>query len=147
MLKKVKLDIESHITELDEFGLITSEVETSRATHDGVLIFFNDEVSLSYHEKNENGEVFCKIIVRDNSVTVQRRGAIVSTMVFEKDRTFNTVYEIPPFKFDMEIKTKSIINSLLSKESFLGIVYEMRVGGAGKLAKMNITACEVKNKQ
>ena len=143
MLKKIKLDIESVITDLDDFGLPDGEPETNRSSHMGAIRIAEDETVISYKDSDENGAVSCAVAIRGGSVSVRREGAICSVMVFDTDTPFKTVYSIPPYKFDMEIVTKRLDVSFDGGCGKINIVYHMNVGGAKKNAKMKITVREV----
>ena len=140
MLKKIKLDIESTIADLDECGMPDGEPEISRTSHPGVMRIAEDEISLSYRESNENGCVSCAITVRGGLVSVRREGAIASVMLFDPEEPFKTVYSIPPYKFDMEIVTKSLSVDVSEAGGKIDILYRMTVGGAVKEAEMSIRA-------
>ena len=143
MLKKIKLDIKSIIVDLDSCGLADGEPEINRSTLAGIMRIAADETVLSYKDKDENGSVSCSITVRENTVTVRREGAIASVMVFNTDEPFRTVYSVPPYKFDMEIKTKRLIADLSDSGGKIDILYVIDVGGTKREAKMSITASEV----
>ena len=92
----------------------------------------------------ESGSVFSDILIRESgTVTVRRSGAIDSTMHFDINEEFNTVYSLPPYKFDMTVRTEKIKNSLSVFGGTLEIFYGMSVGGAGKRVKMRIEVSEV----
>lgn len=146
MLKKIKLDIESIITNLDDFGLPDGDPEVSRTSHAGVMRIASDETVLSYKDSDENGSVSCNVTVRGDSVSVRRDGAICSTMLFGTDEPYKTVYSIPPYKFDMEIVTLRLDTNLSELGGKIDVLYTMDVGGAKKNAKMRITVSEVQEK-
>lgn len=143
MLKKIKLDIKSIIVDLDSCGPADGEPEINRSTLVGIMRIAADETVLSYKDKDENGSVSCSITVRENTVTVRREGAIASVMVFNTDEPFRTVYSVPPYKFDMEIKTKRLVADLSDSGGKIDILYVIDVGGTKREAKMSITASEV----
>ena len=140
MLKKIRLDIESTITDLDERGMPDGEPQISRTSHPGVMRVAADEISLSYRESDENGCVSCVITIRGGLVSVRREGAIVSVMLFDPDEPFKTIYSIPPYKFDMEIVTESLSVDVCEAGGKINVLYGMNVGGAVKKAKMTILA-------
>ena len=143
MLKKIKLNIESYIDSLDEHGLPEGETEENVSSFFGVMKLDGDEITVSYKEADENGTVNCSVVHTPGCVTVRRNGAIVSVMVFDEKEIFKTVYSIPPYKFDMEIKTKRLSSTLTEHGGALDILYEMNIGGMRRAAKMKITVKEV----
>ena len=144
MLKKVKINIHSHIENLDSVGLPDGDAEISDSTYDGVMKTIRDEISLSYKESGEGGEIFSDIQKRDDTVTVSRRGAIESTLHFSKDEVFKTLYSIPPYKFDMTVTTLRLRSDISSLGAEIDILYMMEVGGAKKRCRMKISVCEGK---
>ncbi|MBE6536990.1 MAG: DUF1934 domain-containing protein [Ruminococcaceae bacterium] len=144
MLKKVKLKIKSEIENLNENGTPDGDTELSESAHSGAMKISGSEFSLSYREMTESGSVFSDILIRESgTVTVRRSGAIDSTMHFDINEEFNTVYSLPPYKFDMTVRTEKIKNSLSVFGGTLEIFYGMSVGGADKRVKMRIEVSEV----
>jgi len=143
MLKKVKLKIYSYIDNLDASSLPEGEREISETEHSGAMKLSRGEISLSYRETTEGGSVFSDILVHESgAVTVRRSGAIDSTMHFDEKEAYNTVYSLPPYKFDMTINTKRIRNTLAERGGTLEILYDMKLGGADKRVKMKIEVSE-----
>lgn len=143
MLKKIKIDINSRIENLDDYGLSDGDIEASSTSHFGSLKIFEDEFKISYKEENEGGTVSCDILVTNSQVVVRRNGSIISTLVFCEQEPYETVYELPPYKFDMTVETKKIRSTLSENGGDLDILYEMSVGGAKKRTSMKITVSEV----
>lgn len=145
MLKKVKIKICSYIDNLDGAGLPEGEREVSESSHAGAMKLSSGEISLSYRENTEGGSVFSDILIHESgAVTVRRSGAIDSTMHFDENEEYNTVYSLPPYKFDMTVRTKKIRSALSEQGGSLDIFYEMSVGGAEKRVKMKIEVSEDK---
>lgn len=145
MLKRVNLKIESKIENLNEQGAPEGEAELSSQSHTGAMKISGGEISLSYRENTEGGSVFSDILLHESgAITVRRSGAIDSTMHFDENEEFNTVYSLPPYKFDMNVKTKRIKSSLSLFGGVIEIDYSMSVGGAEKNVNMKIEVSEVK---
>lgn len=145
MLKKIKLDIESHIDSLNEQGLPEGETESNISSFTGVMKIGEDEIAVSYKEVSENGTVNCTVVSDGERVTVRRNGAIVSVMVFDEKEPFRTIYTVPPYKFDMEINTRGLSSTLSEHGGAIDILYDMEIGGMTRTAKMKITVKEVSN--
>ena len=144
MLKRINLKICSEIENLDEYGKSDTNMEISESSHTGAMKISAGEISLSYRENTEGGSVFSDVLIHESgAVTVRRSGAIDSTLHFDENEEYNTVYSLPPYKFDMTVKTTKIHNSLTAFGGTLEIFYEMTVGGAEKRVKMRIEASEV----
>lgn len=143
MLKKIEIKIKSYIDNIDDLG--NADRETSEASRSGAMKISCGEISLSYRENTDSGSVFSDILVHESgAVTVRRSGAIDSTLHFDENEEFNTVYSLPPYKFDMNVKTSKIKNTLSVLGGTLEIAYEMTVGGAKKRVLMTIEVSEEK---
>lgn len=141
MLKKAKLNIYSDIENLDSYGLPEGEAESTKESFTSSFLRQGNEFRMSYSTETEGGALFCDIRVAESGeVTVARRGAIESVLLFEKDGEFNTVYTIPPYKFDMQIKTLRLCASLSDVGGKIDILYLMTVGGAQRRCRMRIEA-------
>lgn len=140
-MKKVKIEIESLIEELDDAGLVDSS-EKTRAEHNGELTKRDEELLLTYTEKAENVKIDSKISVNGNGVTVSRRGGAEYDFIFREGEKTLSLYSIPPYSFDAEIYTKKIRNALDENGGELSLIYDMTLGGAKKRTKMKIRVSE-----
>ena len=61
-------------------------------------------------------------------------------MRFSDGETFNTLYCVGPYSFDMTVRTKRIRNSLTVDGGELQLIYSMNVGGQEKNVRMRISA-------
>ncbi len=144
--KNIKLNIHSHIDNLEEFGLSSGAPEINDSEHSALIRVSGNEIFVSYEESSEGGKVFCDIKVKSKTVTVSRMGAICSVLVFEEGKTYSGIYEIAPYKFDISVKTKRLKNSFTESGGSIDILYDMTVGGASKRCRMKITASEANKK-
>ena len=139
MLKKAKLSISSYIENLDTFGLAEGEAESSTESVVSSFLAQENEYRMSYSQDTEGGKLFTDIKVSENGeVTVARRGAIESVLLFQDSKEFNTVYTVPPYKFDMQVKTLRLKTDLSTSGGAVEILYLMTVGGASKKCRMQI---------
>ena len=136
--EKVRIRISSYIKNLE--GGIESDAEVSESTTLAALREKDGCIFLSYEENSEGGAVLCDIKASEEKVTVLRRGAIESTMVFERGRVFKTIYKLPPYSFDMEIETVEVSCSACLEDFALTIRYKMKIGGQDKFCRMKIKA-------
>ena len=142
MLKRMKLNVSSSIQNLDEFGLADGDVEVSEESAICTYRMDGETVSVSYKTSTEGGTVSTAYRLFDNSLSVTRSGAINSVMVFKAGETHSSVYEIPPFKFDMTVTAKRLDHALSESGGKIDLLYEMNVGEAIKLCKMKISISE-----
>lgn len=140
MLKRIRVDIRSEIDELDQAGLPEGEPEISNESHTASLLVQGGEYRIGYSTDTEGGKLSTDVRVSaEGEVTVARRGAIDSVMVFANGKVFDTVYTVPPYKFDMQIKTQRLRTELSEHGGRIDILYLMTVGGAPKRCRMTIT--------
>ena len=136
-----RLNIISTLTDLSSAGLPEGEPEKSESFADGKIKFTpSGDIFISYKEDTEGGAVFSDIKISESKVTVLRRGAIESTMVFEEGILHRSVYTLPPYRMDMEIMTRRIRKSISEKSIALSLIYEMKIGGSPRSASFKITA-------
>ena len=143
MLKKVKIDISSSLYELDDLSKRNGEPERESESAIGTLKYDGIEIRISYKNFVEGAQISSQIVALGKEIIVKRSGAIISEMIFNCDEVYKTLYRIPPYAFDMEIKTESIKNDLSASGGTLEVKYTIDVGGAKKSAEMSITVSEV----
>ena len=138
IIKEKKFRISSVIESLSPTGLVEGDPERTEITPDGFLKISDSETVIMYSEQTESGRVVSDIILTENSVTVKRRGAVVSDMVFIEGESHKSLYEVPPYSFDTEIFTKKIRNNMTRDGVRIDIFYSMKMGGADRAVKMKI---------
>ena len=141
MLSDVKLVFDSYIENLDEAGLCEGDAEVSRTSHSAKMSNRDSDIFLSYEEDCDSGKIFSDIRISRDGITVSRRGAIESVLLFKDGEEFNTVYSVPPYKFDMHVKTLRVRGSAGADGGEVDILYTMSVGGAFKKCRMRISIC------
>ena len=138
MLKRVSLKIESVIDNLTPEGLPEGDSEKSVTECLGTLRISDGRTSLTYTESTEYGEIRTAIVCLEGQVTVSREGAIISDLCFIEDETHRSVYTIPPYSFDAEVRAKRVRVNVGESEGVIDLLYNMTVGGAEKAARMKI---------
>ena len=138
MLKRINLKIESVIDNLDSGGLLDGDSERSVSEFVGSMRVSGDDVRITYKEKNDGNESETEIIYSGGGVTVRRRGAIESEFYFKEGETHQSVYSVPPYKFDAEVKTRRVRIELSETGGKIDLFYNMKIGGAEKSARMRI---------
>ena len=137
--------INSVIDNLDDFGAPSGDPEINDTTANGEITLDGESVTMFYKEKNDDTITSTRIEVRpDGSVMLRRMGGIVSDMLFIEGKETKTIYQIPPYKFDMALTAKRIRKSFSEECGELQLVYSMNVGGGQKKARMKITYKSVK---
>ena len=138
IIKEKKIKITSVIENLDQNGLTEGEPEKTETTSDGFYKIAEDSYLIMYSEQTDGGRVVSDIEIRDNFVSVKRRGGLESNLLFTEGESHKSLYTIPPYSFDVEIITKKIRNNLTRDGGRLDIFYTMKIGGQDKNIKMKI---------
>ena len=128
--RRADITVRSVITDLSENGTPDGE-ETEEFTTTAAVKQSGGLTHISYREAGEGGAVVCDITVGPSGVHVRRRGAVVTDMHFGT-ADFSGIYEIPPYRFDMRIRTEKIRNGLTPDGGRLDLFYLLTVGGAPK---------------
>ena len=135
MLKKVKITVTSATRAEDEQ---TPERTVEKA--EGYMKYDKSGVSLvSFKTKSEGGEFTTEVFREEGGVRLLRRGAITSEIIFEKGKAHTSLYRVPPLSFDLTVKTRALEFGITENGGTLTLVYSMDIGGAQRLAKMDIT--------
>ena len=93
---------------------------------------------LSYVEHADGGDVATEVCLAGDTVTVDRKGAVVCRMVFAEGKTETSLYEIPPYRFDMSLRTRRIRFTKSAGRIRLDLYYDMTVGGADKDVRLSM---------
>ena len=140
-MKKVKIEIDSIVEDVDDAGL----VENSDKTHScaiGIISCAEDTIHLSYSETDENVTTKSDIIIKDGEVSVKRSGGVEYDFLFREGETTESLYSIPPYSFDTEIYTRKIRKEFCGSVGKLSLIYDMTIGGAKKKTRMTISVNE-----
>ena len=139
--KEVKLNILSVIDNLLASGLTDGESERNESSRSGFMKLDTDAFVISYLEELDGGKVTTDIEIKNDTVSLLRRGAVVSEFFFKEGVKHSSLYQIPPYSFDAEIFTKRIRCSLSEEGGEISLVYNMKIGGADKAVRMKIKIC------
>lgn len=140
IIKERKFRVSSIIENLSPSGLIDGDPEKTESTPDGFLKISDGEILLSYAENTDGGKVICDILIKDEEISVKRRGAVVSDMLFREGYTDKSIYQVLPYSFDVEVYTKKIRSTMTKDGGRVDIFYRMTIGGADKNVKLRIDA-------
>ena len=134
----MKFYISSTIDNLTPAGLTDGEPERNDISVEGFYKISDEGYEITYSEQTEGGRIVSDIIITESSVTVKRRGAVDSEMVFSEGLLHKSLYTVSPYSFDAEVLTKRIRNGLTKDGGRIDIFYNMKIGGADKAVKMRI---------
>ena len=137
---ELEYTIHSVIENLDDAGLVIDEPEISITTSEGFFKTYEDRSVISYTESTEGGKVTTDITLAEGEITLLRRGAVVFDATFKEGEVYKTVYSVPPYSFDTEIKTKRIRADMTKAGGEIRLLYSMNIGGQEKSVRMKISA-------
>ena len=131
--------IHSVIESLLDTGMPSGEPEISITTHRANIRRDGEILHLNYKQTEEDSDVLCHIIATpDGRISLSRRGAIVSDILFCEGEECHTVYSIPPYRFDMTVRTERV-EAELSDPISIKINYTMNVGGEVRRTRLSMT--------
>ena len=136
-VKEVCVTVKSVIQNLDG-GVPYGEEEVTEAIVFGFMRPTEDGFFLTYSENGEGGKTVSDVTASSERVTVRRRGAVESEMVFSVGETHSSLYEIPPYRFDMKVTATKIRNTLALGSGGLDLFYKMEIGGAEKKVRLRL---------
>lgn len=136
-IKEGKFLVRSRIEDLDESGLVT-DAEELKSESAGFLRAAEDEMLLMYTEGEGESKVFSQVLIRGESVSVNRRGATESSILLEVGKKQTSIYKVPPYSFDMEVEAKRIRNSMSLKGGRLDLFYLMTIGGQARKVRLTV---------
>ena len=138
VIKEAKITIESVIENLDSAGLADGDAERNTTECEGFLRFSDEGAEITYTESGESGVLSSEIKYKDGEAVVKRTGAIESEIIFKEGLLHNSIYCVPPYKFDAAVTTKKIRADISEDGGRLDLFYNMKIGGAEKKARMKI---------
>ncbi len=138
VVKEAEFIISSTIENLDASGLPIGECERTEGRYSGYFHVFGDEYLITYTEEAEGKRILSEIKYSASAVTVCRTGAIESRLVFTEGEAHASLYKIPPYTFDAEVRTRRIREALNENGGSLELHYNMKIGGADKSVRMKI---------
>lgn len=142
--KEVQLNIRSSLCDLSPAGLPDGDAENTEISAKGYIRYASDGATLiSYEEDSEGGRIYSNIRICGRKVTVARRGAIESSMVFDEGVIHKSRYSMPPYEMDMEIFTEKIRQTVGFGEIQLKLIYKMKVGGSLRHCIFILTSKEI----
>jgi uncharacterized beta-barrel protein YwiB (DUF1934 family) len=138
-VKEVTLVVKSTIENIEDGVVDHALDEVSESTVSGFMKPTEDGFFLTYSEDGDGGRTVSDVTVSENSVRVRRIGSVVSDLMFEVGVVHTSIYEVPPYKFDMSVEATKIRNTLSLGAGMLDLFYKMTVGGAEKKVRLRIS--------
>jgi uncharacterized beta-barrel protein YwiB (DUF1934 family) len=110
---------------------ITSRMadDTFEQTLTGVLQLEGMGGTIAYSEESDGGQTLTNIVFSPSRVSIARNGAVRSHMAFEEGTPHTSVYEVPPYAFDMEVTTHTVLVSISIFGGRIHLEYDRLLGG------------------
>ncbi|MBP5610338.1 MAG: DUF1934 domain-containing protein [Clostridia bacterium] len=128
------------VRRVSEIAPASGETEIISGEWVGALRTNLAELLVTFTEPVEGGKVFNRVIWRDGALTVDRRGAVSSRIVFRAGETVETELSIPPLVLPMTVKTEEVL--LLPTPNGVGfrVLFSSVVGDEERRTDLTITA-------
>ncbi len=128
------------VRRVSEIAPASGETEIISGEWVGALRTNSAELLVTFTEPVEGGKVFNRVIWRDGALTVDRRGAVSSRIVFRAGETVETELSIPPLVLPMTVKTEEVL--LLPTPNGVGfrVLFSSVVGDEERRTDLTITA-------
>ncbi len=138
IIKEMKITVSSVIENLSPSGFPEGEPERTAVSADGFLRISEDEYNITYSEVTEGDRVISDIVISGGKITVKRRGALSSDMIFCEGESHTSLYTVAAYSFDTVITTRKIRCNMTRDGGRVDIFYDMKIGGADKRVRMKI---------
>ena len=128
------------VRRVSEIAPASGETEIISGEWVGALRTNSAELLVTFTEPVEGGKVFNRVIWRDGTLTVDRRGAVSSRIVFRAGETVSTELLIPPLSLPITVTTEEVL--LLPTPNGVGfrVLFSSLVEGERRRTELTITA-------
>lgn len=137
--RQATVTVKSSICSIGDDGAPTGAPDVSNIREAGEISARDGITRISYVENTEGGKVECELLFKDGAVKLRRRGATQLDIELRPGERYNTVYSIPPYKFDMWIEADKVELSFDEEGAQAVLEYDMCIGGEERHAEMQIT--------
>ena len=98
------------------------------------------ELLVTFTEPVEGGKVFNRVLWRDGALTVDRKGAVLSTVTFRAGERSTTELSYPPITLPMTVETEEVL--LLPTPVGVGfrVIFTSNVGEERRRTELTVTA-------
>jgi uncharacterized beta-barrel protein YwiB (DUF1934 family) len=136
----MEVTIHSVIDNLDD-GVALGDPEISIISLPAIIVDRDSGYVLSYTEEQEGVKIHTDItVMHDGTVHLVRTGGVEWDVLFREGEAASSLYKIPPYSFDAEIKPRRVYAKREGDGCEIRLVYSMLLGGGQKDVKMRITA-------
>ena len=135
------MDLKVSVRETSRITQSDGDVTELSSLSPGCLRELGDKLILTYTDTTEGGRVFNRVEIEDECVSVKRSGAVSLSLRLKVGEVEKTVYEVPPFAFDMTVKTESVRVVREQKGGLrIGLRFDSIIGGAPQKTELVIRA-------
>ena len=114
--------------------------ETTTGEWSGALRTTSSELLLTFTETVEGGKIFNRVVWRDGTLTVDRRGAAVSRIAFQAGTTETVALSYPPVTLQMTVTTREVLLLPTSVGVGFRVAFSSLVEGEARENELTITA-------
>ena len=93
---------------------------------------------LSYTETGEGGDVRSELFCTDGRVRLRRTGSVRSEILFSEGTVHSSLYEIPPYRFDMTVTTERLHCFFGATDGEIDLAYTAVIGGVGRHCRLTL---------
>ena len=114
--------------------------ETTTGEWSGALRTTSSELLLTFTETVEGGKIFNRVVWRDGTLTVDRRGAAASRIAFQAGTTETVALSYPPVTLQMTVTTREVLLLPTSVGVGFRVAFSSLVEGEARENELTITA-------
>lgn len=138
--RQATVTVKSVISSIGTNGYDPREADVTELSSTGEIMTRDGITRILYTESTEGGKVDCELIFKGETVRLKRRGAVSLDLELTPGIRYDTVYSIPPYKFDIWAEAKQVCLDLDEDGASVALVYDMCIGGEERRAEMQIFA-------
>ena len=138
--RQATVTVKSVISSLGSDGRETGISDVTELSSSAEVMSRDGITRILYTEATEGGRVDCELIFKCGSVRLKRRGAVSLDVDLTPGVSFDGIYSVPPYKFDIQVKAKQVDLDLSESGARAILVYDMCIGGEERRAEMQISA-------
>ena len=114
--------------------------ETTTGEWSGALRTTSSELLLTFTETVEGGKIFNRVVWRDGTLTVDRRGAAASRIAFQAGTTETVALSYPPVTLQMTVTTREVLLLPTSVGVGFRVAFSSLVEGEARENELTFTA-------
>ncbi len=117
------------LTPLDASGQKCGECERISLSGVGYLLLSSAGETLVYEGREGDTVTKTELVLENGRARIRRNGGAASEMLFDPEKTTESVYGVPPFSFPLSLTLHSLHSELTAAGGRLRLTYRMTLGG------------------